>query len=163
MMQHDPFGPAPEDVDDRAGGAWLTPKARRIVEEVERTPGIHKRKLCRRIDMPWATLRHHLQALEDAGLVKSHRQGRQVHLFPASLPEGVRALRVAETDPLSRTILGELREHGLLRVSDIQRRHGHCRKTIRRHLDKLAKAGLVRRTMSRQARYFLATATDHAR
>ncbi len=56
---------------------------KRIYEEIETSPGIHLRRLQRRLEIPLSTLEYHLHRLERRGNVRRHDKKNRKGLYPA--------------------------------------------------------------------------------
>lgn len=99
-MERPTSGPAEPPSD-----ALLTGVRRRLLDMLDASPGLHLRELERRLGVPQATLRHHLERLRTRGLVEAYRDGRLLRFFPAGEMEGREALAALRQEPLRRALL----------------------------------------------------------
>lgn len=53
-----------------------------MLAAVEREPGISLTELCRRADIGWGTLYHHVAGLREAGQLRTHVVGRRHVVYP---------------------------------------------------------------------------------
>lgn len=90
----------------------LTGIRHRLHDLLQASPGLHLRELERRLGVPQATLRHHLERLRTRGVVEAYRDGRLLRFFPAGDMEGREALAALRQEPLRRALLLLLEEGG---------------------------------------------------
>lgn len=117
---------------------------RRIFVKVRDVPGIHLRRLQRQLGIPLGTLKHHLQKLEDAGLLESHRERRKRSYFVRGQVEAkdqryLYYLRYRA----SRRILMELLDHPRTSLRALAERLSLRPATVSYHLRKLTDGGIV--------------------
>jgi predicted ArsR family transcriptional regulator len=116
---------------------------RRILAMVAEQPGIHKSDVGRRLGLAWGTVGYHVGVLQRQGHLRTYTHGRQVHLFlPAVPPQHMQWLSALRHDV---GILSILAERSEARMPELGARLGLSRRTIRRRIESLAMAGLVRR------------------
>ncbi len=136
-----------------------TDARQRILDVVERFPGIHKTALCKEVDLAWGTICYHIDFLVQTGHVAAMTTGRELHLFPpATTPERMRWLTALRSD-MARQLIDVLRSRREATIQDFSRMTGASRKVVCRQLAKLQDAGLVVNKGSKRPRYSLDGAT----
>lgn len=128
-------------------------KRRMIYEAIVEQPGLHKSELCRRMNLAWGTVAHHLGALRRRGLIRYVKIAGRMHVAPASDVQGHRLSR-AMLLPHSKTILDMLSRGPLgptAIAADLQLGH----KLVRSHLEMLVEDGLVETDNAYHPRYWV--------
>ncbi|NEU58950.1 helix-turn-helix domain-containing protein [Halorussus sp. MSC15.2] len=114
-----------------------------LYETIERSPGAYLSAVCESADVPVSTARHHLDVLEDEGLVTTVKVRGKRRFYPgrAEDAELVAALEDEGTAPVLRA-LGRLGDsHGGRLADELDRDPS----TVSHHLSRLEDAGLVER------------------
>lgn len=119
---------------------------KRLVQLVEKFPGLHLREIARQAEMSEALALYHLDQLEEAGVVESRTEEQFRRFFPAEAPS------VEEED---RDLMALLRQRVPLQIAlymldvgkathgDITKELQLAKSTVSYHLDKLANADFV--------------------
>lgn len=130
---------------------------RRILQTVNRYPGLHLREIQRRVESSVHLVEYHLNVLERLALVASHQEGGYRRFFPA---QGDRA----PLDARERAWLGLLRQSVPLGVALYlldagSALHGELadivpitKSTLTYHLKNMDKAGLIARDAAKRVR-----------
>ncbi len=120
----------------------IHPARARLLAAIEAQPGIHFNELARLAGQARGSVRHHLQVLETAGLVRLVRSGRYTCLYLADVPSepgaGIRKSEVA------RRLESMVRDHPGMTAADASRSLGVTYGATAYHLRRMADAGLVR-------------------
>ncbi len=121
----------------------------KILDVVQRFPGIHFRALVRELDTSTSLARYHLDALLEDDELRSYRVGGYVRYFPVETFEELsqeekKKLNVLRQDKPLQIVLS-LFEVGPMQHKDLHRVMDCSKGTLTYHLDKLVDAGLVRR------------------
>jgi DNA-binding IclR family transcriptional regulator len=124
-----------------------------ILNTLRHEPGITKSQLCRRLNLSWGGVWHHVRRLESEGLLLRKNIYGWTGLFAASTPRLEMLLLPLLRDDVALTIIGLLRESPGLRVQDVTRLSRLSRKQVRRRLGYLQAAGLVDRSDGVQAKF----------
>ena len=114
-------------------------KRRDIVDYIKGHPGEHYREIKRRLDMPSGTLRHHLKALENASIIRSHREGKYLYYFPYDMWSSIRVLTPAQKD-----IVGVIKDQPGATTQDIADRLGKSRRAVQHHVNDLSDIDIIR-------------------
>jgi len=115
-----------------------------VLRTVAEHPGLHLRELQRVAGLPLGTLRHHLQALERRGEVRSLRQGAFVRFFPAQgLARGHAQLLAGLRPAPQRHLAVALLQGGPLTHGDLVRRTGIHPGSVSLYLRNLVRCGVV--------------------
>ena len=124
---------------------------RELFDVVRAFPGLHMREIQRKADMSIALTEYHLRVLVKAGLVTETSEGGYKRYYPSPV-EGGRGMGARE-----RRMLGTLRQTIPLRVTLLLLRDGHATNKdmsqrlglspsrLTFHINKLLRAGVVRR------------------
>ncbi len=131
------------------------PLRKRLVNLIERKPGIHASELCREAGEPWGTVQYHIDLLRKGELVQSHSTGRERCLFPGTTDE-TEAMQMAVLNQGRRPDIATLllARPGLRQV-DVCNTLGIGRKTFRSSMKALVDAGLIEeRRGLQEVRYF---------
>jgi len=116
----------------------------RILQLLERDPGLHLRELPRRLDLSLTAVRYHLDILSRADVVTAHRAGRFARWFPArTFSREDRAIISALRVDGERAILEQLLQHGPCRFGELGDGTRHSPATLVRCLNQLSVDGLV--------------------
>ena len=127
----------------------------RILEQVQKDPGVIKSALCRHLGLGWGTVSHHLRILAREGRIVSYGIGKEVRLFAGGLGETqARWLSVLGGGPAA-SIVDQLKERPGLRLAELSASIGVSRKVIRRHLAVLDEEGLIGHDGEVRPRYHL--------
>lgn len=120
-------------------------RRKRIHDFLDKTEMAHLRQIQRALGIPIGSLTHHLDVLEDEGLVVSvRRAGHRVFFLAEDTDSRDELERVALlADPTRRSVAELLRERGSLSQKELSEAVGVTQGTISRHLSKLHEAGLV--------------------
>lgn len=135
---------------------------RRIREALRERPGLHFRKLARRLDVAHDPLNHHLRILRDRQLVVEEQiQGRRCLFWTGQIdPRCRRALGLAASSG-ARSLLEVLRGSPGLDTTQLGEEAGLAPSTVSYHLERLQKAGVVER--ERDGRHVRARLTEVGR
>ncbi len=127
----------------------------RIEQEIRQHPGITKSELCRKTELAWGTVTHHVHMLLRKGAVVGHRARGRLHL---SVPEARTMLpaQAALADPERARILAYLGSHPVPQgPSLLGKELGLDRRVVRRHLHHLETAGLIKGDGYYHPRFFI--------
>lgn len=139
------------DYADRDGPATR----REIVNTLRHAPGLTKSQLCRRLQLSWGTISHHVAVLEDArAIVRRRVRGRRRLFLPEVASDAV-ALHDLALTPLVPPILARVRESPGIGVQALATAISVDRRVIRRHLDLLIESGLLAQTRDYRPRFYL--------
>ena len=127
---------------------------RRILEAIERDPGVNKSDLARRLGHSWGTMSHHVQRLARQGHLRPFRDGRELLLYPAAVPRSrLRQLAALQGDvPVRILALLAQSERGVQELAGLV---GSSRKVVRRSLQHMDEAGLVGRGPGLHGKFYL--------
>lgn len=120
------------------------PRRRGIYETVLAHPGIHFRELHRASGGAYGPFLFHIRLLSEGGYLRSERRGRYRQVFATVSPPGATSGAPAIPNPVARAVFAALAE-GAVRPGDVAVRLGVSRQLASYHLQRLEKAGLVRR------------------
>lgn len=131
---------------------------RRVLELVQRAPGLHQREVARQLDLRASHAEHHLRHLVKSGLVWTLEEGGYVRYFPrvtAPLPsESPGAAAVGSRDARLLALLRQARPLKIVGVlvgvdemtlQELSETTGIHPATLTYHVHKLESAGLVAR------------------
>lgn len=121
----------------RPGRALDHPTRQRLLDVVQKEPGLPLGEVQRRLALPNGTLRHHLRFLEQSGNVRSVQDGQHRRLYPAG------AGRVAPTPLLSERALDALRAVGPMPAARLAQRLGVSKQALHYHVKKLLGRGAL--------------------
>jgi len=120
----------------------IHPARARLIAAIEAQPGIHFNELARLVNQARGSVRHHLQILETAGLVKQVHSGRYSCLYLADVRhEPGNVVRKSE---VARRLESMVRDHPGMTAADASRTLGVTYGAAAYHLRRMAEAGLVR-------------------
>lgn len=119
------------------------PLRRQILETIRSRLGINEVGIQEKTGLKRSTVRHHLQALMDAGLLERHPVGRENHYFPAGTPaRDVKRLSAATHGRAKRVLREVFLDPGLTQA-ELAERLGMTRKVLRSYLDFLGEHHLL--------------------
>ncbi|MDA4124057.1 MAG: winged helix-turn-helix transcriptional regulator [Thaumarchaeota archaeon] len=118
----------------------------RIVDAVERSPGIHLRALQRVVGLSFTTVRYHISNLANAGEIECSVVGRYTRVFPRGFPESERSLASILLGGSSRRVLKEVFEAKVASNKEISIATGLAESTVSKHMRRLLSLGIVSRT-----------------
>lgn len=132
-------------------------KAREAIREAIRlNPGLSRSEIIRLTGLSWGVVAHHVRAMESRNEVKVIHIGRRPYFH---LEEGEMSLfpvlRLLRTEALAMEILRVLNRNGAFSVQELSDRLTISAKTVRRHLDHMVEADLVRKTNTMRTRFEL--------
>ncbi|WP_435178588.1 winged helix-turn-helix transcriptional regulator [Halorussus sp. AFM4] len=136
----------PEDAEKApaAEDGLSLPTRKELFEHVEANPGIHFNQLKRDLDMETGLLQHHLQELEQYGVLESEAyQGKRRVFVARELDEEEKSILAVLRYETTRRILLHLLENGPARNSEIAEAVGVTPATISWHLSNLVEEGVV--------------------
>lgn len=116
-----------------------------MLAAIEGEPGACMSDVCRRTDLPWSTVRHHVATLIGTGQVQARRMGREVRLFPHYLAAHHHALLVVQRLDESKRLLVTLLDVPHASTTWLSDRTGLSRKRLLRCLRLLEQEGWVER------------------
>lgn len=120
------------------------PKRARIYAVVQEDPGIHPRKIARRLHLHPSTVTYHVNALEAVDVVESMRRGRYRHLFTANdLTRVEKAVAAAMHRPAKRAVIRILDDPVGQSQAAIADRLDIDRSTVKHHVDDLHDDGVL--------------------
>jgi DNA-binding IclR family transcriptional regulator len=115
----------------------------RIVDFVDRQPGVHKALVARQLGAGWTSVQHHVRGLAREGKIREVAfRGRSV-LVPAALSPGAVVRAIYLGVPQNRKMLLRVVRAREARIQDLARQSGWPRKVVRRCLYALKEAQLV--------------------
>lgn len=132
------------------------PTREAILDLVIETPGIHKSELCRRLELSWGTVSHHVSMMSRNGLLDAVRNGRELSLFPPQVAERFQTVFLALREDGSNELLALLASGKPQPLSSLSRALNCSRKVVRRQLAQLQEAGVVHRGTGHLGRFYLA-------
>ena len=128
----------------RGAGALNSPVRRRIVESVERHPGLTASALARKAGIGVVSLLYHLQILEHAGLVRTVRVGRRRLVFTkAAIMREDPAAWALLADATARRIAVAVARNPRCGVQDLVDQLGLTPRVVYHQLKKLRAVGLI--------------------
>lgn len=148
-------------------GAGEASMRERVLEQIQRFPGIHMRGIMKELETSTALVRYHIQNLEEANLIRSVEVGGFVRYFPRQAYK--------ELSREEREMLGVLRqekpleivlallEFGPMQHRDLHEIVGGSKGTLTYHLDKLVDCKIVRKVPKGPERGFHLVDADKVR
>jgi len=135
--------------------ALQSPERSMLYGFVKGNPGVHLKQLSTEFKMKTSTVLWHVRKLESADLIRSKKANGYRVFYPVS--GGMEASKVSEaitalSNVNARTIFAFLAEHPEAPLRDVTERLGINAGTIRWHLKKLRKAGLLDEAFDRSMR-----------
>lgn len=118
----------------------------RLVDHVERHPGIHLRQLARDLGLAIGTTEHHLHLLVRHGILERHDQsGHAAYFVQGTCPATERRLLCVLRGDTPRRLLRALAADPDLDTAALSARLGVSRSAVAHHIAKLIEEGLVER------------------
>lgn len=135
--------------------ALQSPERSMLYGFVKGNPGVHLKQLSNEFKMKTSTVLWHVRKLESADLIRSKKANGYRVFYPVS--GGMEASKVSEaitalSNVNARTIFAFLAEHPEAPLRDVTDRLGINAGTVRWHLKKLRKAGLLEDAFDRSLR-----------
>lgn len=119
------------------------PTRRRLLDLIEKRPGIHASELCRESGEPWGTVQYHLSLLHKGEMVTAVEAGRERRFFPSQVdPAHARLLSVLHQGRRLE-IAQFIRQTPGARQVDICDALDVSRKTFRNAIEPLVEQGFV--------------------
>lgn len=126
-----------------------------IINTLQREPGLTKSQLCRRLQLSWGTISHHIAILEqDRALVRKRVLGSR-RLFLPNVSEDTAVLHELARNPLVPPLLASVRENPGIGIQALAASLSVNRRVIRRHLNLLIESGLMAQTRHYRPRFYL--------
>ena len=126
---------------------------RRVLDIVEREPGLSMSEIARRCDMYWTTVALHIERLRQDDLVASIRVGRRRVLFPRSLLDQVASEGIGLLgEPACRRVALAILQQPRSRVWELCEITGMSERSVYHHVQRLVGAGLVKSDKERAYR-----------
>lgn len=132
---------------------------REILTTLTHEPGITKSQLCRRLNLSWSSIWHHVRRLDEEKLLVSKTLYGRTRLYIAAATAREVALLPLLREEANLRILGILAENPGLRIQEVSRATQLTRKQVKRRLKFMHVAGLVDRTGEFQAKFSVREAT----
>lgn len=117
---------------------------KRILEYIQKNPGITFRKLAEELNLGIGNLQYHLNVLEKNGLIKSKKVGGKRHIFPAEFEKEYEALLRVISNKTQRKIL-LLLATGSKTQTEIAKELNLTQATINYHMKILNENNIVER------------------
>ena len=117
----------------------------RMRELIQAEPGIHVAELAQRLAVSWHTAAYHLGVLVKTRVVQLEKGDRERRAYPAGISARHRQWLAALRADQAVEVLRNLMEGTPLSVPVLSRRMGFSEKIVRRHVERLADAGLLQR------------------
>lgn len=118
-------------------------KRRRLLEVLDRHPGLNIDELAQALGVRRTAAIHHLRRLEKQATIVRVRQGRHVLHFLGALPPARRNAICLARVPSIRRIVEDLAQNPVYSQEGIAARVGVSRRTVRRAIHRLAQGGLI--------------------
>lgn len=119
------------------------PLRARILDAVERRPGIVPQDLSQQLRCNRSTIRYHIMRMQAAGLVRVVSHNQRAHVFPATMAaacqDALAVLQRGRTWDLAR----EVAQNPGLPQCDLTANLNMSRKILRKYMDRLLEHGLV--------------------
>ncbi len=117
-----------------------------LYEIIRDDPGVHLSELARRMEASWGTLLHHLDKLEEGGLITStDASGKRCFFLPGQVSPEARTILPALENEKALEIATYFAAHPGANQSDAADALGYSPALISWHLKKLEEAGVVTR------------------
>ncbi|HEX2023033.1 MAG TPA: helix-turn-helix domain-containing protein [Candidatus Thermoplasmatota archaeon] len=117
------------------------PTRRAIRDLAHAEPGILLADIQKRIGLANGALRHHVDSLERAKVLRSVHEGQYRRIYPAEAP------RVQAAPGLADRVVLALHEHGPLPAAELAARLGVSRQSLHYHVKRLAAQGRIETRM----------------
>lgn len=131
------------------------PLRRRILNYVNRRPGIRFLDLCMGLDLNRGTAAYHLYGLRKEGFLASCRLGRTHRYYPTNQPPVVRGLHSLLMVGRIIEVVSTVQRHPGLTQVDLIQQLRMSRKTFRNYVDRLTNEGIIEETKdAKRRRYF---------
>jgi DNA-binding MarR family transcriptional regulator len=118
-------------------------KRRRLLEVLDRSPGLNIDELAQTLGVRRTAAIHHLRRLEKQITIVRVRQGRHVLHFLGSLPPSRRAAICLARVPSIQRIIQDLAQNPQYSQEDVATRVGVSRRTVRRAIRRLSEFRLI--------------------
>lgn len=126
-----------------------------ILNTLQREPGLTKSQLCRRLQLSWGTISHHVSLLEANRLVaRKPLHGRRRLFLPGTAEDAVAVHDLARS-PLIPSLLTRVRENPGIGIQALATQLSVDRRLIRRNLDLLIESGLLAQTSHYRPKFYL--------
>lgn len=126
-----------------------------ILNTLQREPGLTKSQLCRRLQLSWGTVSHHVSILEESrAILRKPLHGRR-RLFLPNISEETVVRHELARNPLVPPLLSNVRENPGIGIQALAASLSVDRRVIRRHLDLLIASGLMAQTRHYRPRFYL--------
>lgn len=122
----------------------MTETRRRVLEYIQKNPGVTFRKLAEELNLGIGNLQYHLNVLEKNGLIKSRKVGGKRYIFPAEFEKEYEALLQVISNKTQRKIL-LLLATGSKTQTEIAKKLNLTQATINYHMKILSKNNIVER------------------
>ncbi len=153
----------PERAPPEPGEVETISNARRILMEIERSPGVHQRELQRRLDLPTGVIEYHLHRLAKERLVVERKEGGYTRYFPErGLGEEERKVLSFLRQETPRLVILFLLDSPGARHGDILRSLDISGATLTHHLKRMVAGGVLVELHESGTRYRVAK-PDEAR
>jgi predicted transcriptional regulator len=134
----------------------LTDQRARILDLLNRQPGLHFAALARQLDLATGQAQYHLKRLRRAGRLVTHEHDGRTHYFPPDVDPAERRIVATLRRETARDIVATLVEDGPSRPNAVADRVGIARSTLEWHCDRLMEADLLRKEREERGRVTLA-------
>jgi predicted transcriptional regulator len=122
---------------------------------VELSPGIHLRGVQRTLGLSFSTVRHHIERLDDEGIIERHRFGRYDRLFPKGFPASERDSVAIAHGKSSLLIMREFLKNNQVSNKRISETTGLAKSTVSKHVRSLLALGIVQKWVAPDGRKLL--------
>jgi len=137
----------------------VTDQRTRILDLLDRKPGLHFAALARQLDLATGQAQYHLTRLRRGDRLVAHEHDGRTHYFLPDVDPAERRIVATLRRETARDIVADLVEHGPSRPSAVVDRVGIARSTLEWHCDRLTDAALVHKQRDERGRVTL-TPTD---
>lgn len=112
-----------------------------ILQQLDRTPGIHARALQRALGCGWGEIHYHISVLQRTGHIRVKQDGNRKRYFPADAPPYATVSETPSAATLAVYDLIPLR--GWITLRELVSRTGSSRQRLTYHLELLERTGFV--------------------
>lgn len=140
----------------------MTDQRARILDLLDRQPGLHFAALARELDLATGQAQYHLKRLRRAGRVVSHDHDGRTHFFPPEVDAADRRVIATLRRETARDIVADLIEHGASPPNDVAARLDIARSTLEWHCERLLAADLLRKDRDESGRVTLVVPDERA-